>query len=50
MIVLIGMGALEGVSAQGQPNLIVNGDFSQSSCYQDWCIYNTPNAVKGWIP
>jgi hypothetical protein len=33
-------------------NLIVNGDFTQNSCRQPICIYNSrqPNALKGWIP
>lgn len=24
--------------------------YAQSDCYQDWCIFNTPNAVRNWIP
>jgi hypothetical protein len=51
MLVLLGVGALDSVMAQTTPtNLIVNGDFAQNSCNQDWCIYNTVDAVQGWIP
>jgi hypothetical protein len=46
MLVLLGVGALDSVMAQTTPtNLIVNGDFAQNSCNQDWCIYNTVDAV-----
>lgn len=51
MLVLMGMGALNGVMAtDSSTNLVYNGDFSQSDCYADWCIYNTANSVRGWCP
>jgi len=52
MMAVLAMSALNGVMATNtSPELIVNGDFSQNSCTQDWCIYNnsTPNAVQGWV-
>ncbi len=51
MLVLMGMSALNGVIATDlPPNLVANGDFSQSDCNSNWCIFNTPNAVRNWIP
>ena len=34
-------------------NLILNGDFQDTSCTADWCAAsntNNPNMVKGWTP
>jgi hypothetical protein len=51
LVTLIGLAVIN-VSMATNPlgNLIVNGDFSDSPCDIELCIYNTPNTVKGWIP
>jgi hypothetical protein len=36
--------------SQTSPNLIVNGNFSNSLCKSNWCIFRTKDSVKGWIP
>ena len=36
--------------SQTSPNLIENGDFSNSSCKSNRCIFTTKDSVKGWIP
>lgn len=51
MVFLMGLGALSTATASNSPqNLIVNGNFNDSPCTDEFCIYNTPNTVPGWIP
>lgn len=38
------------MATDSSTNLVFNGDFSQSDCNSDWCIFNQPNAVRGWCP
>jgi hypothetical protein len=55
LVALIGLAVIN-VSMATHPsgnlivNLIANGDFSDSPCDKELCIYDTPNTVKGWIP
>ncbi len=51
LILMMVIVALVGVSAaQLSQNLIVNGDFSQNTCTQDYCIYLDSTSVPGWAP
>lgn len=48
---LMAMGAFDSVMATGSSqNLIVNGNFSENDCRNDWCIFKGQNNVRGWIP
>jgi hypothetical protein len=56
LVLFVGMSALDTVTATSQrrfdrdSNLLANGDFEQTICTQDWCIFDTrtPNAVASW--
>lgn len=58
LVLLAGMSALDTATANSSlrfetdANLLTNGDFEQTVCKQDWCIFDskTPNAVTGWTP
>ena len=51
MMFLLAMGAFNGVSATNtSQNLIVNGNFAENECRNDYCIFSGSKSVKGWIP
>ncbi len=47
----MGISALDSVSAQTTgKELLVNGNFADNDCRQDWCFFKQANQVRGWIP
>lgn len=51
IMLFLAVSALENVEAQKNGReLIINGNFANNDCSEDWCIFNTPISVRGWTP